>query len=65
MAKGDVLEVLMADRDVVNDLILIIQRSSDDVIYEKKTADTTCLGIKKGSRTYSGKNDTKKEDECI
>ena len=53
MEKGEVLEVMLADRDVVQDLIVIIQRSSDEVIYQNKTADSFCLGIKKGSRGYN------------
>jgi len=48
MGKGDILEVLLTDIDVVHDLIMIVKRSSDEVVYEKKKADYICLGIKKG-----------------
>ncbi len=52
MNKGDVLEVILADIDAVKDLITIINRSRDDLIYKKKKADCICLGIKKGSRVF-------------
>ena len=48
MGKGDVLEIMLADIDVVNDLVMIVERSSDEMIYKNKTADGFCLGIKKG-----------------
>ncbi|MCD4677700.1 MAG: sulfurtransferase TusA family protein [Desulfobacula sp.] len=50
MEKGDVLEVMLTDIDVVQDLIMIVKRSNDEVIYKKKKADCICLGIKKGLR---------------
>jgi len=50
MGKGDVLEVMLTDMDVVQDLIMIVQRSNDEIIYQKKEADCICLGIKKGFR---------------
>lgn len=50
MDKGDVLEVLLADIDVVKDLRMIVRRSDDEVVYTKKMADCVCLGIEKGSR---------------
>jgi len=50
MEKGDILEVMLADVDVVRDLIMIVKRSRDEVIYKKKMADCICLGIKRGSR---------------
>ncbi len=49
MDKGDILEVLLADIDVVRDLRMIVQRSKDEVVYTKKRLDSVCLGIKKGS----------------
>lgn len=49
MDKGDVLEVLLTDVDVVQDLRTIVQRSKDEVVYTKKRLDCVCLGIKKGS----------------
>ncbi len=48
MNKGGILEVMLADMDAVKDLITIINRSRDDLIYKKKGADCICLGIKKG-----------------
>jgi TusA-related sulfurtransferase len=50
MDKGDVLEVLLTDVDVVQDLKMIVQRSSDRVVYTKKQFDCVCLGIEKGPR---------------
>ncbi len=50
MEKGDLLEVLVADIDVVKDLKMIIQRSSDEVAYTRKRADHVCLGIEKGPK---------------
>ncbi len=54
MKKGKILEVIIADMDVVEDLIMIIKRSGDEVLYKKMKTDCICLGIKKGSRTYTG-----------
>ncbi len=48
MEKGETAEVLIADRDVAKDLGMILQRSSDQLIYKKETADFICLGVKKG-----------------
>ena len=48
MEKDDILEVMLTDIDVVQDLIMIIERSNDKVIYKKKKANYICLGIKKG-----------------
>ncbi len=52
MEKGDVLEVILADIDVVQDLIMIVKRSNDEVIYKKEKADYISLGIKKGQRVW-------------
>ena len=48
MAINDVVDVLLTDTDVVDDLILIVEKSTDEVIYQRKKADCICLGIKKG-----------------
>jgi len=48
MNKDDVLEVRLTDDDVVKDLIMIIKRSSDEVIYKKKIKNRICVGIKRG-----------------
>ena len=52
MDEGDVLEVFLADMDVVQDLMTIVNRSDDDIVYTKKREDCICLGIKKGPRKY-------------
>ncbi len=48
MERGSVLEVLLMDIDVARDLIMIVERSNDEIIYEKKKENHTCLGIRKG-----------------
>lgn len=48
METGDILEVVLADADVVQSLITIIQRSNDAVVYTEQKADGIRLGIKKG-----------------
>ncbi|SDU62001.1 sulfurtransferase TusA family protein [Desulfobacula phenolica] len=53
MEQGDLIEVMLADLEVVKDLIVIIKRSGDEILYKKKSMDCICLGIKKGSRTYT------------
>jgi TusA-related sulfurtransferase len=50
MENGDILEVMLADIDVVRDLIMIVKRSQDEVVYKKKMVDCICLGIKRGPR---------------
>jgi len=55
MDKGDIIEVLLTDIDVVQDLKMIVKRSSDEIIYTKKMVDHICLGIKKGPRNYNGR----------
>ncbi len=50
METGNILEVLLEDTDAVQDLIMIVQRSQDEVIYKKEMEDCICLGIKRGSR---------------
>lgn len=51
MDKGDFLEVLVSDIDVVTDLKVIVQRSSDEVVYTRKRGGCVCLGIKRGPKT--------------
>ncbi len=48
MKAGDVLEVLLADKDVVRALVTIIHRSNDQLLYEKQTSNGILLGIKRG-----------------
>ncbi|MFH2092326.1 MAG: sulfurtransferase TusA family protein [Pseudomonadota bacterium] len=55
MTADDVLEVLLTDTDVLDDLILIVKRSRDDVLYQKKKAGYICLGIQKGNDSTIGK----------
>ncbi len=52
MTKDDVLEVILTDEDVVNDLIMIVKRSSDTVLYRKNEKDWICIGIKRGMNIY-------------
>lgn len=54
MEKGEIIEVLLADEDVVKNLIRIIQRSKDEIIYTKKENGNIRLGIQKGTRIYNG-----------
>jgi|GEM_PF-1251066 len=56
MVIDDVLEVFLSDRDVVDDLILIVKKSDDDVLYQRKNSDCICLGIKKGKNSRIDKN---------
>ncbi|MCD4722799.1 MAG: sulfurtransferase TusA family protein [Desulfobacula sp.] len=50
MEQGDVLEVMLADIDVIQDLIMIVNRSRDEVVYKNKNKDYICLGIKRGKK---------------
>ncbi|MBU1194531.1 MAG: sulfurtransferase TusA family protein [Proteobacteria bacterium] len=51
MKPDEVLDVFLADTDVVKDLIIIVKKSRDRVMYQKNEADYICLGIKKGEKT--------------
>lgn len=55
MGEGAVIEVLLADMDVVQDLKMIVHRSNDQVVYTRKKVDCVCIGIKKGSRNRNKK----------
>ncbi len=50
MEQGEIMEVILADADVIQDLLMIVERSTDKVVYQNKKADYICLGIKKGNR---------------
>lgn len=50
METGDILEVILADADVVKDLTMIVLRSEDDILYQRQTEDRICTGIRKGPR---------------
>ena len=52
MEKGEIIEVVLADEDVVKNLISVIQRSKDEIIYTKKENGNMRLGSKKGTRSY-------------
>lgn len=52
MAPGDILEVILADAEVVDNLTMIILRSNDEILYRQHTRDSICLGIRKGPRQY-------------
>ncbi|THB78619.1 MAG: sulfurtransferase TusA family protein [Desulfobacteraceae bacterium] len=49
MQVGDVLEVKLMDRDVVTDLLTIVGRSADGVVYQEEKQGAVCIGIKKGA----------------
>lgn len=48
MEEGDLLDVILADLDVVEDLEIIVNRSNDEIVYKKRTAGCFRIGIKKG-----------------
>ncbi len=48
MEAGDLLEVLLADEDVVQTLVTVIHRSNDQLMYKKQTSKGILLGIKRG-----------------
>jgi TusA-related sulfurtransferase len=52
MAPGDILEVTLADVEVVENLTMIILRSNDEILYRQQTPDRICVGIRKGPRRY-------------
>ncbi len=52
MDTGDILDVLLADADVVKNLTMIIFRSNDEVLYQRQTKEGICIGIRKGPRSY-------------
>jgi TusA-related sulfurtransferase len=52
MAPGDILEVILADAEVVENLTMIILRSDDEILYRRKAPDCICVGIRKGPRRY-------------
>lgn len=49
MEKGDILEVILADEDVAEDLITIIKRSSDEILYHRKGKDGIFISIRRGT----------------
>jgi len=61
MKIDDVLEVILTDTDVVEDLMIIIKKSTDDVVYKKRKADCIRLGIKKGQNSMITENSTQQE----
>lgn len=52
MDTGDILDVILADADVVKNLTMIIFRSNDEVLYQRLTKEGICIGIRKGPRPY-------------
>jgi len=52
MAPGDILEVILADAEVVDNLTMILLRSNDEILYRQQTRDRICIGIRKGPRQY-------------
>ncbi|WP_022665624.1 sulfurtransferase TusA family protein [Desulfospira joergensenii] len=51
MKEGEVLDLILGDEDVARDLITIVQRSKDRIIYNHKKTNHICLGIQKGKRS--------------
>lgn len=45
---GDVLEVMLQDPEVVEELVKIVERSKDQVIYQQKEGDCFRINIQKG-----------------
>lgn len=52
MSPGDILEVILADAEVVENLTMIVLRSNDEILYRRKIPDRICVGIRKGPRRY-------------
>jgi TusA-related sulfurtransferase len=52
MAPGEILEVILADAEVVDNLTMILLRSNDEILYREQTRDSTCIRIRKGPRQY-------------
>ena len=49
LEKGDLLEVILADRDVADCLTTIVRRSGDELCYLEKREEDICLCIRKGT----------------
>lgn len=49
MKEGEILDLILGDEDVVQDLITIVQRSQDRILYTQKKESHICLGIRKGA----------------
>ena len=47
LAEGQVLEVMLADEDVVHDLSMIVERSGDEMLYQNEKEGMVSLGIKR------------------
>jgi TusA-related sulfurtransferase len=52
MAPGEILEVILADAEVVDNLTMIVLRSNDEILYCQHHLDRICVGIRKGPRQY-------------
>ncbi len=48
MKKGQIIEVILSDRDVSDDLVMITGRSQDMIVYHRQHAGVICIGVKKG-----------------
>lgn len=53
MSAGDVLEILLQDPDVVEELVKIIERSTDNVIQSEQEGDHYRIRLIKGE-TFNG-----------
>jgi len=47
MAAGAVLEIRLKDHDTLQDLIIILERSGDDILAWEKQEDCYCLWVRK------------------
>lgn len=48
LSEGEVLEVVLADEDVVRDLSMIVERSGDEMLFRNEKEGMVSLGIRKG-----------------
>lgn len=49
MSKGEILEIILADEDSAKDLITIVRRSDDELLYHRKEKCGICIGIRRGT----------------
>jgi TusA-related sulfurtransferase len=53
MAAGGVLEICLEDRDTLQDLLIIVERSGDDVLAWKKQDDCYHVWVRKSGGRLS------------
>jgi TusA-related sulfurtransferase len=58
MATGAVLEIRLQDRDTLQDLLMILNRSGDQILAWEQQNDAYCLWVRKSpGRQWAGGND--------